>query len=136
MLVADSSYPLANILWTMFVFFGGVRFIWLLVLVYTDLFRREDIGGWGKFGWVLLTLLLPFIGVFVYLIAQGHKIQERAAVRAAQQRRSADEYIRSVAESAGREDGAAELTKARELLDQGAITQSEYETMKRKAVTG
>lgn len=136
MLMADSNYPLASVLLTMLVFFGWVLWIWLLVLVYTDLFRREDIGGWGKFGWVLLTLFLPFIGVFFYLIAQGHKMQERAAARAAQQRRGMDDYIRSVAASPTSGDGATELAKARELLDRGAITPNEYETIKRKAVTG
>lgn len=136
MLMADSNYPLASVLWTMLVFFGWVLWIWLLVLVYTDLFRREDIGGWGKFGWVLLTLFLPFIGVFFYLIAQGHKMQERAAVRAAQQRRGMEDYIRSVAANPAEGDGAAELAKARDLLDRGAITPNEYETIKRKAVTG
>jgi len=136
MLLADSSYPLADVLWTMLVFFGWVMWIWLLVLVYGDLFRRDDIGGWAKFGWVVFTVFLPFIGVFVYLIVQGHKMQDRAAARAAQQRRSMDEYIRTVAATPSGGDGAAELAKARELLDSGAITPSEYEAMKRKSLTG
>ena len=79
MVLADSGYPLANAMWTMFVFFALVIWLWLLFAVFADLFRRKDVSGWGKAGWVVLVLVLPFIGVLIYLITQGDAMGERHA---------------------------------------------------------
>src|SRR3954453_24268921 len=76
-LAADNGYPLLDVMWTMFAFFMWMIWIWLLVSIFSDLFRRPDLSGWGKAGWTALVLVLPFIGVFVYLISQGHHIRDR-----------------------------------------------------------
>ena len=77
MLVFASDYPFLDILWTMLVFFGWVIWFWLLITVFSDLFRRHDISGWGKAGWILLCIVLPYLGVFIYLISQGQHMAER-----------------------------------------------------------
>jgi hypothetical protein len=133
MMLADSSYPLGSALLTMTVFFGWVLWIWLLAMVYMDLFRRNDIGGWGKTGWVLFTLVLPFVGVFVYLITEGRAMVDREAERAFRREDRFDRHVRRVAGSTGR-DGGAEIATARQLLDSGAVTQQEYEVMRQKAL--
>src|SRR3954464_15274665 len=120
------NYPLLDIMWSMVVFFSWILWIWLLITVYTDMFRRPDIGGWAKAGWVVLTLLLPFIGVFAYLVTQGRGMGERRADQVEAQRTAMDDHIRSVATSSS----ADELAKARDLLDRGVITGDEYATMK------
>jgi hypothetical protein len=126
------DYPLLDVMWSMVVFFSWVLWLWLLIAVYTDMFRRPDIGGWAKTAWVLVTLLVPFIGVFVYLITQGRGMGERRADLARAQRTAMDDHIRSVA--AAGSTGADELAKARDLLDRGVITGEEYATMKRKVL--
>ncbi|MFL6237933.1 MAG: SHOCT domain-containing protein [Actinomycetes bacterium] len=132
MLEASSSYPLLDAMWTMFVFFAWVIWIWLLFTIFGDLFRRHDVSGWGKAGWTVLMLCLPFIGVLIYLIGQSQGIAERRAaeVDAAQQRSAA--YIRSV--SANGNGAASEIGKAKELLDSGSIDEDEFETLKHKAL--
>jgi len=117
--------PLLDLFWTTLLIFGWVLWFMLLFRVYGDLFSRQDIGGWAKTGWVVFTLFLPFLGVFVYLIAQGRGMGERALRRIEQQRVASDAYIRSVA--AQTED--EQLAKARELLRSGAITPDEFQRM-------
>jgi len=125
MLLAASDYPLLDLFWTTFIIFGWILWFWLLIRVYTDMFRRQDIGGWAKTGWVVFTLLLPFIGVLAYLISQGRSMQERAERDVQEQRAAADAYIRSVAADA--ED--TRRAKARDLLDSGAITPDEFDRL-------
>src|SRR3954471_10286336 len=96
-LLAASGYPLLDVMWTMLVFFSWILWIWLLITVYSDLFKRRDIGGWAKTGWCVFTLLLPFLGVFVYLIAEGRSMRERQLLEAKYRREQMDEYVRSVA---------------------------------------
>ena len=117
--------PLLDLFWTMFLIFCWVLWFWLLFRVYTDLFSRRDIGGWAKTGWVLFTILLPFLGVFVYLISQGRAMAERAELALERQRAATDAYIRSVAAEAD----SVQSAKARDLLDSGAVTRDEYERM-------
>jgi hypothetical protein len=117
--------PLLDLFWTTLVIFGWVLWFMLLFRVYGDLFARSDIGGWAKAGWVVLTLVLPFLGVFIYLISQGRAMAERAAQGMARQRAETDAYIQSVA--AGAE--AEQLAKARGLLQSGAITPEEFQRM-------
>ena len=130
--LAQSSYPLLDVMWTMLVFFCWMLWIWLLITVYGDLFKRRDIGGWAKTGWVLFTLLLPFLGVFVYLIAQGRSMKERELVELQQRRSEMDEYVRSVAASG--QDGVDQIKAAQDLLASGAITTDEYEALKHKVL--
>jgi hypothetical protein len=97
---------------------------------FIDLFRRQDIGGWGKAGWVVFVIVLPFLGVLVYLIAQHDGMRERTVQEAQSQKQAFDQYVR---ETAG--GPATEIVKAKELVDQGAITQEEFETLKARALS-
>jgi hypothetical protein len=84
MIVADSSYPLLNLFWTMFIFFLWVIWIWILITVFIDIFRSHDLSGWAKALWFLFVLFIPLIGVLVYLIVRGGSMGERSAARAQQ----------------------------------------------------
>jgi hypothetical protein len=117
--------PLLDLFWTMFLFFCWILWFWLLFRVFADLFSRRDIGGWAKTGWVLFTIVLPFLGVFMYLITQGRSMAERAELAVERQRAATDAYIRSVAADAD----SVQNAKARDLLDSGAITRDEYDRM-------
>jgi uncharacterized membrane protein YcjF (UPF0283 family) len=127
-----TDYPLLNIIWTMLVFFGLVIWLRLLFTVFADLFSRHDISGWGKAGWSVFAIVLPFVGVLVYLGTQGEQMAERSAKRAQAAQAQADDYVRSVAGST--EGPAAEIEKAKQLLDSGAITEAEFVAIKAKAV--
>src|SRR4051794_1453953 len=130
MLVFASDYPFLDVLWTMLVFFGWVIWFWLLITVFSDLFRRHDISGWGKAGWILLCVVLPYLGVFIYLISQGSHMAERNAAQQNAARSQFDDYVR---ETAGGSP-TAEIEKAKGLLDSGAITQEEFSAIKAKAL--
>jgi hypothetical protein len=117
----------------MIVFFGWVLFIWLLITVYSDLFRRQDVGGWGKALWIVFTLLLPFLGTFVYLITEGRAMQDRQREDAQRAKADMDNYVRSVA-SNGASSTTDQIARAKEMLDSGAITSEEYATLKQKAL--
>jgi hypothetical protein len=131
MFVADADYPFLDILWTMIIFFAWVAWIWIAVTVFADVFRRHDISGWGKAAWTVFVILLPFLGVLVYLIAQGKSMAERneKAQRAA--RSEFDDYVKTVAADSG---PAGQIEKAKGLLDSGAITQPEFDALKAKAL--
>jgi hypothetical protein len=126
-----ADYPLLNIVWTMLVFVGLVIWLRLLFAVFGDLFRRHDISGWAKAGWMVFAIVLPFVGVLVYLGTQGEGMTERnaEAVHAAQAH--FDDHVRTVSGSGG---AAAEIAKAKELLDSGAISQAEFDSIKQKAL--
>jgi hypothetical protein len=117
--------PLLDLFWTTLIIFAWVLWFMLLFRVYGDLFTRSDIGGWAKTGWVVLTLLLPFLGVFLYLIIEGRAMAERANHALAQRRAETDAYIRSVANQTDDQQRA----KAHDLLESGAITAEEYERL-------
>ena len=127
-----ADYPFLDVFWTMLVFFAWVIWFWLLITVFADLFRRHDISGWGKAGWTLFVIVLPFLGVFVYMIAESKGMAERNI--AAQQKAMAqtDDYIRSVASQS---DSTEQIAKAKQLLDSGAITATEYDALKAKALS-
>ncbi len=128
MLVA-ADYPFLNILWTMIIFFAWVAWIWIVITVLVDVFRRDDIGGWGKAGWVVFVIVVPFLGVLIYLIAQHDGMRERSMKQAQTQQAAMDQYVRDTAGGS-----ASEIAKAKELLDSGAITQAEFEAIKQKAL--
>jgi len=131
MLAAD--YPFLDLMWTMLIFFIWILWFWLLFTVFADIFRRHDISGWGKAAWLLFTILLPFLGVFVYLITQNTGMTERNLERARAQKAQFDDYVRQTASESG--GGAtAEIERAKSLLDSGAITQSEFDAIKQKAL--
>jgi hypothetical protein len=127
-----ADYPFLEVLWTLFVIFAWVIWFWLLITVFADLFRRHDIGGGKKVVWVIFVIVVPFLGVFVYLISQGHSMAERNEKQMRAQQAQTDEYVRSVAGSGG---SAAEIEKAKKLLDSGAISQAEYDALKAKALS-
>jgi type VI protein secretion system component VasK len=130
MLIA-ADYPFLNILWTMIIFFAWVVWIWMMVVILTDVFRRRDIGGWSKAAWVVFMIILPFIGVLTYLIAQHDGIAERNAQQQQAVQQQFDDHVRSVAASEG---PAAEIEKAAKLREQGTITPGEFEALKAKAL--
>jgi hypothetical protein len=130
MLVAD-SFTFLDVFWSMLVFFLWIAWFMLLFRVIADIFRRRDIGGGGKTLWLIFVIVLPFLGVFVYLISQNDGIVQRQLEQAQAQRAQMDDYVRSVAPGGG---AAAEIEKAKALLDSGAISQSEYDAIKAKAL--
>ena len=129
MLAAD--YPFLEVLWTMFVFFAFIIWFWILITVFADIFRRHDIGGGAKTLWLIFVIVLPFLGVFVYLISQHDGMNERNMQKMQAQREQMDDYVRSVATTGG---AAAEIEKAKGLLDSGAISQAEFDAIKAKAI--
>jgi hypothetical protein len=129
--VLAADYPFLDVLWTLIVIFSWVIWFWLLIVIFGDLFRRRDISGWGKAGWVIFVIVLPYLGVLVYLIANHDGMAERSAQQAQAAQTQVDDYVRSVAASGG---SAAEIEKAKQLLDSGAITQAEFDALKAKAL--
>jgi hypothetical protein len=131
------DYPLLDLMWTFLMFFALMLWFVLLFRVFGDLFRRDDIGGWGKTGWTVFMILLPFLGVFSYLIAQGRAMADRDLRQAQVYKRQTDEYIRSVASGNGQgggQSGIDEIARAKQLLDSGAISADEFEQLKRHAL--
>jgi hypothetical protein len=127
-----SSYPFLDVLWTMFIFFLWVIWFWLLFTVFVDVFRRHDISGGKKTLWLIFVIILPFLGVFIYIITQNDGMTQRNIERAQAQRSQMDQYVRETAGASG--GAAAEIDTAKQLLDQGAITQAEFDSLKQKAL--
>ena len=132
MFIADTDYPFLDILWTMIIFFAWVAWLFILFRVIADIFRRHDTSGWGKAAWLVFVIVLPFLGVLIYLIANGDEIGKRDLEQARAAQANMDDYVKSVAGSGG--GAAAEIDKAKQLLDSGAITQVEFEAIKAKAI--
>ena len=132
MVLADSSsYPLLNVFWSMFEFFLWVIWIWILIMVFIDIFRSDDLSGWGKALWFLFVLIIPLIGVLVYLIARGGKMHEHAARQAQAQ----DQQFRAlVQDAAGSQTTADQLSKLADLRDRGVISAEEFEREKAKVL--
>jgi hypothetical protein len=124
-----ADYPFLDILGSMLFFFGFVIWFWLLITVFGDVFRRHDIGGFGKFAWCLFVILVPLLGVLVYMIAEGKEMAQRNVEQAQAAKAEFDAYVR---ETAG--GSAAEIANAKKLLDSGAIDQAEFDQLKRKAL--
>jgi hypothetical protein len=126
-----ADYPFLDVFWTMIVFFAWIMWISLMIHVFADVFRRHDIGGGAKVLWLLFVILLPFLGVFIYLITQSTSMAERGQRDAAAAQSQMDDYVRSAAASG---DPAEQIAKAKQLLDSGAIDQSEFDALKQKAL--
>ena len=125
------DWSFLDVIWAICVFFAWVIWFWLLITVFSDLFRRRDIGGGAKVLWTLFVIILPLLGAFIYLISQGHGMSERSARQADEAREQMDSYVR---QAAGSTSPAADIEKAKQLLDSGAITQDEFEALKAKAL--
>ena len=130
MLIAEADFPFLEFLWAMIVFFAWIAWIWIAITCFIDIFRRHDIGGWGKALWVVFIIVLPFLGVLVYLIAQHDNMRERSLKQAQEQQAAFDKYVKDTAGGS-----AAEIAKAKELLDAGAITQEEFDSIKARALS-
>jgi ABC-type multidrug transport system fused ATPase/permease subunit len=131
MLFGSYQYPILDFFLTMLYFFLFVIWIWLLIAVFIDIFRSHDIGGFAKALWVIFVIILPFLGVFIYLIARGGKMHERAAKQAAEQQKALDAYVKEAAGTDG-SNTADQLSKLADLRSQGVITDAEFETQKTK----
>jgi Short C-terminal domain/Phospholipase_D-nuclease N-terminal len=129
--VLFADYPFLDVFWTILIFFVWVASFMLLFRVIGDVFRRHDIGGGAKVLWLIFVILVPFLGVFIYLIAESKGMAERSMKDVEAQQQATDAYIQSVAGSGG---AAAEIDKAKQLLDSGAISQAEFEAIKQKAL--
>ncbi len=122
--------PLLDLFWTMLWFFMFFVWIWLLITIFADIFRSEQ-SGFAKAGWVIFVIILPFLGVLIYLIAQGGNMQERAMKQASDQQAAQREYIQSVS---GGGSSADEIEKLKKLHNDGTLTDDEYAAMKAKAL--
>jgi hypothetical protein len=131
-MVFAADYPFLDVFWTMIIFFCWVIWIWMLVVILSDVFRRHDKSGWGKALWVVFLIVLPFLGVLVYLIANSSGMAERNVKQAKASQAEFDDYVRSVSGAEG--GAAAEIEKAKQLLDSGTINQQEFDAIKVKAL--
>jgi len=129
MLIA-ADYPFLEVVGTMLVFFAWVIWFWLLITILADLFRRRDVGGGKKTLWVIFLILLPFVGVLGYLLTNHDSMAERGIRQAQAQQAQFDDYVRDTAGGGS----AAEIERAKKLLDSGAITQAEFDQIKAKAL--
>jgi hypothetical protein len=131
LLITASSYPFLNVLWDILIVFAWVLFIWIAIIAFMDLFRRRDISGWGKAGWVILIVILPWIGVLAYLIVNHDGMAERSEKQNQAAQAQFDDYVR---QAAGKGGPASEIDTAKKLLDSGTITQAEFDAIKSKAL--
>jgi Phospholipase_D-nuclease N-terminal len=125
------EYPFLSVMWTLIVIFAWVIWFWLLIVIFADLFRRHDVSGWGKAAWVVFLIVLPFLGVLVYLISQSTGMTERRTKDAQTAQTQFDQYVRSVGASGS---PASQIEKAKQLLDTGSITQQEFDEIKRRTI--
>jgi hypothetical protein len=126
-----SDYPFFDVFWTIVIFFVWVAWLMILFRIFADVFRRHDISGWGKAAWLVFVVVVPFLGVLIYLIANGQEMSQRDVEQSRAARAEFDDYVKSTAGSGG---AAAEIDKAKQLLDSGAITQAEFDALKAKAI--
>jgi hypothetical protein len=131
-MILAADYPFLEVIWTMVIFFAFVVWLWILFTVLADIFRRHDASGGVKVLWIIFVVVLPYLGVFVYLIAEHKGMTERAIEKQREMKAQADEYVRSVAQTSP----AEQIAQAKELLDGGSITQSEFDQIKQRALSG
>ena len=128
-----ANYTFMNVFWDMLLLFAWIVWFWLLITVFADLFRRHDTSGWAKAAWIIFVIILPYIGVLIYLIAEHDGMVERSAKQAAASQQQFDSYVKSVASSS---DPSEQIAKAKQLLDAGTISQAEFDQLKQKALAG
>jgi Phospholipase_D-nuclease N-terminal/Short C-terminal domain len=126
-----TSYPFLEVVWTMLVFFAFVVWIWILFTVLADIFRRHDSSGFVKVLWIIFIIVIPYFGVFIYLIAEHRGMTERSISAQKDVQAQMDQYVQSVA---AKTDPAEQIGKAKQLLDNGTITQTEFDQIKQKAL--
>ena len=133
MSVLAATWGTGEVFWSMLWFFMFFIWIWLLIIVFSDIFRSHDLSGWAKALWTIFVIFLPYLGVFVYLIARGHKMSEHAAAEAKARDEAARAYIQNTVGS-GSTSSADELAKLADLKAQGVISDAEFEQLKAKAL--
>ena len=126
-----ASYTFLNFFWDALLVFAWIIWFWLLITVFSDLFRRHDVSGWGKAAWIVFVIVLPYLGVLVYLIAEHEGMAERNTQRAQAAQQQFDSYVQSVAAQG---DPAEQIARAKTLVDNGTITQAEFDRIKEKAL--
>jgi predicted PurR-regulated permease PerM len=126
-----SSYPFLDVVWTMFIFFAWVIWIWFLISILSDVFRRHDLSGFGKAMWTIFLIFVPFLAALIYLISQGSAMAQRNVERAQAYQSQTDDYIRSVASES---NASEQIARGKELLDSGAISADEFAQLKAKAL--
>ena len=127
-----AEWGTGEVFWSMLWFFLFFIWIWLLIIVFSDIFRSHDLSGWVKAIWIIFVILVPYLGVFVYLIAENDGMTKRNLARSRKERHQFDEYVRETAGSGG--GAAAEIERAKGLLDSGVITQEEFDVLKANAL--
>ena len=127
-----AEFGTGQVFWSMFWFFMWFIWLWLLIVIFGDIFRSQDLSGWGKALWTIFVIVLPYIGVFVYLIARGHKMHEHAEQAARAQDAAMRSYVKSVSTSNG--GAAEEITRLADLRDRGVISEDEFQAAKAKAL--
>ena len=125
------DYPILGFFWSMMIFFLFFIWLWLLFRIFVDIFRSHDLGGFAKTLWIVFIIILPFLGVFVYVIARGNSMTQRSIDQAQEQRAQFDAYVRQTASTSGASN-ADELAKLADLKDKGVITQADFDTAKAK----
>ena len=131
-MVFAADYPFLDVFWTMIIFFCWVVWIWMMITILSDVFRRRDLSGWGKAGWTVFLIVLPFLGALIYLISNAEGMADRRMKDAQVAQAEFGDYVRTVAKNGG--GAAGEIEKAKGLLDSGVIDQSEFEALKAKAI--
>jgi hypothetical protein len=132
MLMLLAEFGTGQALWTILWLFMFVIWFWLLIAIFGDIFRSDDMGGAAKAFWIFFVIIAPYLGIFIYLIARGKGMSERAMAAQQKQQAQFDQYVR---QTAGTGDAADQIAKAKALLDQGAITQAEFDDLKRAALS-
>ncbi|HVR04637.1 MAG TPA: SHOCT domain-containing protein [Solirubrobacteraceae bacterium] len=130
-MIVATSYPFLEVFWTMLIFFAFVVWIWILITVLADIFRRHDTSGFMKVLWIIFIIVLPYLGVFIYLIAEHRGMSERAIKQQSESKAQFDQYVQSVAAQG---DPTEQIAKAKQMLDSGTISPAEFEQIKAKAL--
>ena len=133
-MIFTAEFGTGQLFWSMLWFFLFVIWIWLLIVVFSDIFRSRDLSGWGKALWTIFVIVLPYLGVFIYLIARGHKMGEHAVQDAQEQDAAMRRYVQNVVSSNGRST-ADEIARLADLRDRGAISEEEFQQAKAKAIS-
>ena len=131
-MILGYDYPLGGVFMTMFVLFMWIIWFWLLISVFGDLFRDKETSGGMKAVWCIFVIIAPFLGVFVYLLARGGGMAERSMAQQQAAQAQFDSYVRETAASSG---SAGEIAHAKKLLDEGTLTQAEFDALKAKALS-
>jgi hypothetical protein len=131
MLAATETYPLLEVFWTMLIFFAFIVWIWMLFVAIGDIFRRSDIGGWAKTAWIVVLVIIPYFGVFIYLIAEHKGMTERTLASQQQAEEQFADYVKNVSNQSSPAD---QIAAAKKLMDEGTIDAAEFESIKQKAL--